>query len=192
MKIRAYRDIFMACFICFENHFALLITKRDTWRRVLANYFRGNFWWSRITPSCMAEATSSPCWLKNWPFTSPRPPLALVLSMSYKIHSSILNGRWNHMEWSIVATCMSFCRKLRPCGNNAVGRNVKSDAYDNRYLCTLGSSGSWPLDRIQTCRLVSIFFGLNGLFTCTWRISIGFSQVTIWCKWLGILSRFCW
>ena len=46
-----------------------------------------------ITPSCMVEATNSPCRLNICPRTKPRPLLAEGLSIEYSSQSSKRNGQ---------------------------------------------------------------------------------------------------
>ncbi len=63
--------------------------------------------------------------------------LVLVLSHSYSINSSALNGQWNHMAWSRLAAI--DVRKLwKP--DRAVGMSVKSERYAATQRCNSMSS----------------------------------------------------
>lgn len=51
---------------------------------------------TRIKPSCVVLATSTPSRVKNCPRARPRAPCAVGLSSEYNSQSSVRNGRWNH------------------------------------------------------------------------------------------------
>lgn len=60
----------------------------------------------RISPSWAVDATSVPSRVKNCPRTRPRAPDADGLSIVCKSQSSIRKWRWNHIVWSMLATCI--------------------------------------------------------------------------------------
>src|SRR4029450_10341777 len=71
---------------------------------------------TRDTPSCATETTRAPSRVNTLPRASARPSAATGETWTYRSHSSIRNGRWDHIAWSRLACSTRGSIHARPRG----------------------------------------------------------------------------